>query len=57
MGEGIGPAVQSAILAADSIISNAAYDLGKLAKYSVPGFFRNRGKKRGQFTYSNNISK
>ena len=57
MGEGIGPAVHSAILAADSIIRNAAYDLGKLAKYSVPGFFRNRGKKRGQFTYSNNISK
>ena len=40
MGEGIGPAVQSAILAATAISQNAEYDLRKLAKYSVPGFFR-----------------
>ena len=42
MGEGIGPAVQSAILAATAISQNAGYDLRKLAKYSVPGFFRSR---------------
>jgi flavin-dependent dehydrogenase len=44
MGEGIGPAVQSAILAADAIATNKEYDLKKLARFSVPGFFRNRGE-------------
>ena len=46
MGEGIGPAVRSAILAADAITRNTEYDLGKLAKFSVPGFFRSRGISR-----------
>lgn len=44
MGEGIGPAVHSAILAADAIANNSEYDLKKLARFSVPGFFRNRGE-------------
>ncbi len=44
MGEGIGPAVHSAILAADAIVSNSEYDLKRLARFSVPGFFRNRGE-------------
>lgn len=44
MGEGIGPAVQSAILAAEAIVENSAYDLRKLARFSVPGFFRSRNK-------------
>lgn len=43
MGEGIGPAIQSAILAADAIVGNREYDLGSLARFSTPGFFRNRG--------------
>jgi len=42
MGEGIGPAVRSALLAADAIVNNSEYDLKKLARFSVPGFFRNR---------------
>jgi flavin-dependent dehydrogenase len=42
MGEGIGPAVQSAILAADAIATNSEYDLKSLARFSVPEFFRNR---------------
>ena len=42
MGEGIGPAVRSALLAADTIIENDEYDLKRLARYSVPAFFRNR---------------
>jgi flavin-dependent dehydrogenase len=44
MGEGIGPAVHSAILAAEAIVSNSEYDLTSLARFSVPGFFRNRSK-------------
>jgi flavin-dependent dehydrogenase len=40
MGEGIGPAVRSAMLAADAIIKNNEYDLKKLARFSVPAFFR-----------------
>jgi geranylgeranyl reductase family protein len=40
MGEGIGPAVRSALLAADAIIKNGEYDLTQLARFSVPGFFR-----------------
>ena len=42
MGEGIGPAVQSALHAAQAIIEKGEYDLNRIAKYSVPGFFRNR---------------
>ena len=42
MGEGIGPAVRSALLAADAIANNNEYDLKKLARFSVPAFFRNR---------------
>jgi len=44
MGEGIGPAVHSAILAADAIVKNGEYDLKKLARFSIPGFFHNRGE-------------
>ncbi len=44
MGEGIGPAVHSAILAADAIVKNSEYDLKRLARFSIPGFFRNRGE-------------
>jgi len=42
MGESIGPAVRSASLAADAIAKNDGYDLKKLARFSVPGFSRNR---------------
>ncbi len=42
MGESIGPAVRSASLAADAIAENDGYDLKKLARFSVPGFSRNR---------------
>ena len=42
MGEGIGPAIQSAILAAEAVIESGEYDLKKLARFSVPGFFRSR---------------
>jgi flavin-dependent dehydrogenase len=44
MGEGIGPAIHSAILAADAIVTNGEYDLRKLARFSIPGFFRNRNE-------------
>jgi flavin-dependent dehydrogenase len=37
MGEGIGPAVRSAILAADAILGNADYRLHDLERYSIPG--------------------
>ena len=40
MGEGIGPAVRSAMLAADAITKNDEYDLKNLARFSVPAFFR-----------------
>ena len=42
MGEGIGPAVQSALIAADAIVHDGEYNLKKLARFSVPGFFRSR---------------
>lgn len=42
MGEGIGPAVKSAMLAADAITRGADYSLRDLERYSVPGFFRQR---------------
>ena len=38
------PAVHSAILAADAIAVNSEYDLKRLAHFSIPGFFRNRGE-------------
>ncbi|HUD97544.1 MAG TPA: NAD(P)/FAD-dependent oxidoreductase [Woeseiaceae bacterium] len=45
MGEGIGPAVQSALRAADAIANNAAFSLKSIERYSVPGFLRsNRGR-------------
>lgn len=37
MGEGIGPAVRSAVLAADAIVENADYRLHQLERYSIPG--------------------
>jgi menaquinone-9 beta-reductase len=40
MGEGIGPAVRSAILAAEAITKNADYSLQGIERYSVPGFFK-----------------
>jgi flavin-dependent dehydrogenase len=43
MGEGIGPAVQSAVLAAEAIANNREYDLRSLARFSIPGFIRGRG--------------
>jgi geranylgeranyl reductase family protein len=42
MGEGIGPAVRSALLAAEAIVNNDEYDLKKLARFSVPAFILNR---------------
>lgn len=42
MGEGIGPAVRSAMLAAAAVLGQGDYNLRKLARFSVPGFFRNR---------------
>jgi flavin-dependent dehydrogenase len=42
MGEGIGPAVRSALLAAGAIMNNDEYDLKKLVRFSIPGFFHNR---------------
>lgn len=44
MGEGIGPAVRSAMLAADAITKNADYSLEYLERYSTPGFFKNRSR-------------
>ena len=49
MGEGIGPAVSSALLAADAIVGIDEYDLRKLSKYSVPSFFHNRGNGRANW--------
>jgi flavin-dependent dehydrogenase len=40
MGEGIGPAVRSAIAAARAITTGAEYTLDHVSRYSVPGFFR-----------------
>lgn len=39
MGEGIGPAVRSALLAAAAITDGADYDLRSLGRFSIPGFF------------------
>ncbi len=40
MGEGIGPAVQSALRAAEAITRNAGFSLASIERYSVPGFLR-----------------
>ena len=42
LGEGIGPAVRSAILAAEAIVGNADYSLQHVEDYSVPGFLQQR---------------
>lgn len=42
LGEGIGPAVRSAILAATAIAENADYSLQHVEGYSVPGFLQQR---------------
>lgn len=42
LGEGIGPAVRSAILAATAIAENADYSLQDVEDYSVPGFLQQR---------------
>ncbi|HEX7060584.1 MAG TPA: NAD(P)/FAD-dependent oxidoreductase [Woeseiaceae bacterium] len=44
MGEGIGPAVRSALAAARAITGGAEYALDHIGRYSVPGFFRNGGR-------------
>ncbi len=56
MGEGIGPAVRSAILATDAITKDSEYDLHKLARLSVPGFFWNRGEQARVSQISNTES-
>lgn len=40
LGEGIGPAVRSAILAAEAIVEKAEYSLQKVEGYSVAGFLQ-----------------
>lgn len=42
LGEGIGPAVRSGILAAEAIVENAEYSLKTVDGYSVPGFLQQR---------------
>jgi menaquinone-9 beta-reductase len=42
LGEGIGPAVRSAILAAEAIVGDADYSLQQVEDYSVPGFLQQR---------------
>lgn len=39
MGEGIGPAVRSAISAAESIVQGREHSVKDISRYSVPGFF------------------
>jgi menaquinone-9 beta-reductase len=46
LGEGIGPAVRSAILAAKAIVEKAEYSLKNVEGYSVPGFIQQRILKR-----------
>lgn len=41
MGEGIGPAVRSALSAAEAITAGREYSLEGVGRFSVPGFFRN----------------
>jgi menaquinone-9 beta-reductase len=42
LGEGIGPAVRSALLAAEAISRNVDYSLQNVEGYSVPGFLQQR---------------
>jgi flavin-dependent dehydrogenase len=42
MGEGIGPAVESGLLAAASILSGQPYTTGSIGKYSLPGILTAR---------------
>jgi len=42
MGEGISPAIQSGLLAADSIARGAAYDVQAISKFSFPSLIRIR---------------
>lgn len=42
MGEGIGPAIRSGILAADSIISGHPYSLDSIRRYSLPSIILHR---------------
>ena len=46
LGEGIGPAVRSAILAARAIVENSEYSLKDVEGYSVAGFIQQRILKR-----------
>jgi menaquinone-9 beta-reductase len=45
MGEGIGPAVRSAMSAAAAIAEGREHGVDSIPRYSVPGFFRGRGKR------------
>ena len=45
MGEGIGPAVRSAISAAESIARGRDHSVEDISRYSVPGFFRDRRRR------------
>ena len=42
MGEGIGPAIQSGILAADAIATGSDYNLTSIPRYSFPSLLRLR---------------
>jgi flavin-dependent dehydrogenase len=46
LGEGIGPAVRSDILAARAIVEKAEYSLKEVEGYSVPGFIQQRVLKK-----------
>lgn len=43
MGEGIGPAVRSALAAARAISTGAEYTVDSVGRFSLPGFFKNGG--------------
>ncbi len=42
MGEGIGPAIYSGLLAADAIIHNRPYEISAIPRYSIPSLLRLR---------------
>ncbi len=46
MGEGIGPAISSGLLAAQSIVTGSDYSLDKIHKYSATGFAKNIFERR-----------
>jgi flavin-dependent dehydrogenase len=50
MGEGIGPAVESGILAAEAILNGNHYSIRSIGKYSLPGilFARRPNSKRSR---------